>query len=587
MLRIGPGQYLSPHDIPGVRRERLGTMAERHDGVVFACERGGFEATSEGAVLGSFDGRDRRDVRLYATASRREQLLVSIHEHLHHELQWSTVWGTLSAMSGLLAEAGVFPERLGQVSHAANSAAREVHEVFATTVSVGVLGVEEGRLLLTGNDAYTGYLERGLELGGPIAAAPWQFRESAVQMLLRLLMQPAELADVAERGFGALRLRDLEASARPDHRLARVAERASAWWSTAFREILGAFPDRGGDVGDAWRRVAPGEPEQVDALKRWEEEVLIPQLRDVAAAELDRLGLRVLRQDEYLEVIAALRGSFLELAPDDWQVEVHREPRSMTDEPLGAERESGVLWPGPAALEIVSSEAFDARVDEFRHGDDSDPFAVALFLLPATYERQFGGMIDVPRDAPPVLSLAGRVRGDADGARTMPLAFIDPDLSPQQLVQSFAGECLLLTTLRVTRERAFRDAVLTTDRAYVLLDLPLRRQVGHWVQSGWTLRFRVLRLGDDVPVNLVVFRLDELNQVWFLSYRSDAGFGELAQIIDDAPEHIHGDLRIDPVEVEQIGRLTSWLLGGWWRFEEVEAWSTSIRDADEAGPPSG
>lgn len=561
-------------------------MAKRHDGVVFACERGGFEAASEGVVLGSFDGRDRRDVRLYATASRREQLLVSIHEHLHHELQWSTVWGTLAAMSGLLAEAGVASERLGQVSHAANGATRLVHEVFATTVSVGVLGVEEGRTLLTGNRAYTNYLERGLELGGPAADAPWQFRESAAQMLLRLLMQPAELADVADRGFDSLRLRDLKMTARPDGRLERVADRASAWWSTAFREILEEFPDRGGDVGDAWKRVAPEDPKQIDDLKRWEEEVLIPRLREVAAAELDRLGMPVLTQDEYLDAIDALRSSFLELAPDDWQVELHRQPRAMTDEPLGAERESGVLWPNPATLQIVSPEAFDARVDEFRHGPDSDPMSVALYLLPTTYQRQFGGMLDGLRDAPPVLSLAGRVRGDADGARIMPLAFIDPDLSPQQLLQTFAGNCLLLTTLRVTRERAFQDAVLTTDRAYVLLDLPLRRQVGHWIQSGWKLRFRVLSLGDGVPVNLVVFRLDELDHVWFLSYRSDAGFGELAQIIDDSPEQVRSDLHIDLAQVEQIGRLTSWLLSAWWRFEEVEEWSTSIRDGDGPSHPS-
>ena len=53
---------------------------------MFACERVGFEAGTAGALLGVFDGTDRRDIHLYATSSREEQLLVSLHEHLHHEL---------------------------------------------------------------------------------------------------------------------------------------------------------------------------------------------------------------------------------------------------------------------------------------------------------------------------------------------------------------------------------------------------------------------------------------------------------------------------------------------------------------------
>jgi hypothetical protein len=551
--------------------------------VAFACERDGFEVAAAGTLLGAFDGRDRRDVRLYAMATRKEQLLASIHEHLHHELQWSTAWGTLAAMSGILAEAGVDEERLTQVARTANGSARQVHEVFATTISVGVLGVETGRRLLVGNEVYSAYLNQGLAIGGPTESAPWQFRESAIQMFLRLMMQPSELADVAEHGFGAVRLRDLPATIRPDERLAVAAPLAPHWWDDTFRDLLTSFPERGGDTGGAWSRSAPQDHDEVDELKRWEESILIPRLLKTAAARLDALGIAVLDQTEYLEVIDALRSSFLEYAPDDWQVEIHREPRRMIDEPLGVERESGVLWPSPTTLEVLAPEDLDARVADLNHGTDPK-VGIALYLLPATYRRQFDGAPDVAPATPPLLALAGRVRSTGDDGRAMPLAFIRPDVGPRQLAQDYPGDCLLLTTLRVTRDRAFREDVLASEEAYVLIDLPLRRQIASWVKTGWTLRFRVLALGPDVPVNLVVFRLDELEGIWFLSYRSDAGFGELAQIIDESPEHVRGELNIEPPQIARIGVVTSWLLSAWWRLEEVEEWTTSNSTEAAAGP---
>lgn len=555
----------------------------QHAEVAFACQRDGFEVATAGTLLGAFDGRDRRDVRLYAMASREEQLLASIHEHLHHELQWSTAWGTLAAMSGILAEAGVDAERLTHVARTANDSARRVHEVFATTVSVGVLGIETGRRLLTGNSVYSAYLDQGLAIGGPPESAPWQFRESAIQMFLRLMLQPAELADVAERGFGAVRLRDLTATMRPDARLASTANLAPQWWKDIYRELLATYPERGGDRGYTWSRSAPEDPGDIDDLKRWEESILIPRLLQTAAAQLDALGIAVLDQTEYLQVIETLKSSFLEYAPDDWQVEVHREPRRMIDEPLGVERESGVLWPRPASLEVLAPEDLDARVADLNHGTEPK-LGIALYLLPATYQRQFEGAPDVAPGTPPLLALAGRVHGTDDDGRVMPLAFIRPDVGPRQLAQDYPGDCLLLTTLRVTRERAFREDVLASDEAYVLIDLPLRRQIRSWVKSGWTLRFRVLALGPDVPVNLVVFRLDELEGIWFLSYRSDAGFGELAQIIDESSEQLRGGLDIEPPQIARIGVVTSWMLSAWWRLEEIEEWTTSSRDGAAVDP---
>jgi hypothetical protein len=160
-------------------------------------------------VLGAFDGRDRRDLNVYALPDRPSQLLVSMHAMLHHELHWSTSWGLLAAMAGLLAEADPALGHLRRVATAANRACRRVHEVFASTISCGVVGVEQGRRLLAQSPVYLSYLDEGFNLGGSADRWPWQFRESSAQMLLRTLMPPAEVAELAERGLERLRVRDV------------------------------------------------------------------------------------------------------------------------------------------------------------------------------------------------------------------------------------------------------------------------------------------------------------------------------------------------------------------------------------------
>ena len=200
----------------------------------FGCEQEGFLAAQDRALLGSFDGRDARDLHAYAMPAGDAQLLVSLHEHVHHEFQWSTAWGLVAAMSGLLAAAGVDAQRLGAVAGLANRRAKDVHEVFATTLSVGALGVERSRALLSDNQRYLRYLERGLTLGGDDPTWPWQFRETAARAILVCLMQPHELLDAAARGFEGVTRRDLGKITGPDVRLARVRD-VGGWWDASSR----------------------------------------------------------------------------------------------------------------------------------------------------------------------------------------------------------------------------------------------------------------------------------------------------------------------------------------------------------------
>ncbi|WP_157129223.1 hypothetical protein [Nocardia amamiensis] len=534
----------------------------------FSCARDRFESTTHAELLGSFDGRDRRSVMLYAMRDREEQLFVSLHELLHHELQWSTGWGISSAMAGLLAESGL--DRLGRIVREMHESCRTVHETFATTISSGVVGIAVGRRMLAGNVEYTRYLDDGLRLGGQ-PAWPWQFRESAAQMLLRTTMQPAAVTAIAERGFRRLRVEDVcIPEARPDERLRRIRDIAPHWWNGVFAELSAQWPERGGDLGDEHARRLPDDPAAVMALKEWEETVLLPALLSTAGKRLAELGLPTLGQDDYLHVVEELRLSFLELAPEDWMVELFVHGRGVDDEPLGVERESAVLYRDPAVADIVAPDAFDDRVREFRTDTADGTRVVSMYSTTETLQRQFDELAeDLPSERA-VLLLMGNARR-VSGARLVPMAFVQPEVSPAALAAMFTRyRCVVLTTLRTTRYGDYRAAVLELPLSFILIDLPLKRQIATWVDQGLRAHYRMFHLGTAGRVNLVVFGVDQLPGCWFLCYRGDAGFGDLVRVLDEYADLVLSDLYVPDEVIGDIGAITTWLLTAWWRFEETE-----------------
>lgn len=533
----------------------------------FACQSGDFLATDGDSLLGSFDGRDARDLHAYAVDPGDAQLLVSVHELLHHDLQWSTGWGLIGAMAGLLATSDSDPDRLKSVANYANRQAKHVHEIFATTISAGVLGIPRGRELMAGNRQYLRYLDQGLSLGGDLQRWPWQFRESAIQMLLRSLMQPRGLLDLAEAGFERLTAADLTSVSPPDMRLRRTRT-AGGWWDSTFTELLAQHPDRGGDTGGPWARNLPNEQVAMETLRAYEETVLIPQLSETARERLRQLGIDCLDEQEYLHVAESLRISFQELAPAEWEVELLTQRRPWSHEPLGAERERIQLHPTPAVADIVSpDELGDSRFVLRGPGDQST--ILAIYLPGAAYAVQFGvqGLAAVPA----VLALAGWPRLDAEDTRHVPLALFTPDLTPADLQAAFPGlRVIILTTLTTTRNQPFRDHILGLPQAFVLIDLPLSLQISYWINDGWTIRFATIDLNSPYGLTLLLFALDELPGICFLSYRSNAGFGEVAQLLDRHPGKVTSDLLPSADLLRDITTLSSWLLSSWWRFQEAE-----------------
>jgi hypothetical protein len=530
----------------------------------FACEDG------IARLLGSFDGRDRRTLYTHSIRERPEQLLVSIHEQLHEELHWSTAWGLLAAMAGLLQYEGCGPETLGPVALLMNNSCREVHELFATTVSCGAVGVPRARELLVGNPPYLGYLQDGLALGGAAERWPWQFRESAIQMLLRTLMQPAELSDIAEKGFTRAREQDLmPRELHPDVRLEAVRPLAAGWWEQAFAQVWESHPQRGGDTGGVWARELPDDAAAMEQLKAWEETVLIPALGEAARARMRELGIAVLAQDEYLQVAEELRASFLELAPEDWQVEVFAQRRLLNEEMLGGEREGLKLADSRSRLSLCDAEELSARATEFLLDDATERYVLALLLDRAVLHRQFAALDTIPEDGPPLLAIAGPpvLRGEE---RHLPMALMRPDVTPSVLLGMFSSlPVLTLSSLRSSLHDATRLALLQLEEAYVLVDLPLRLQVASWIEQAGRVRLRLIELTGARPMNLVVLQPDGLPSLWMLAFRSDAGTGEIAQLLDRHPGRLTADLDI-PVQIaRRVGIVAGWIHGAWYLLEEM------------------
>lgn len=73
--------------------------------VVLACE-GGLAGALRSGLLGGYDGAGSWRIFVERVSGKDEHLVVQVHEAMHHELQTSTLWGSLTAMSAVLAAGG-------------------------------------------------------------------------------------------------------------------------------------------------------------------------------------------------------------------------------------------------------------------------------------------------------------------------------------------------------------------------------------------------------------------------------------------------------------------------------------------------
>jgi hypothetical protein len=152
--------------------------------------------------------------------------MTEMHEGLHHELQLGTGWGLQSSMAWLLASRGFWPYALGELFEALVADSAQMHEVFATVLSVSTFSTSQARDLLAGNNRYYGYLSRGLALVSSPDTEFRQFHLAAIGEVLRACMRPAATFGLLGRGFDQITRRGLDrerSAPRPQARGVRAA----------------------------------------------------------------------------------------------------------------------------------------------------------------------------------------------------------------------------------------------------------------------------------------------------------------------------------------------------------------------------
>ena len=159
--------------------------------------------------------------------------VVSCHEFGHAALNSSTAWGGLIQQLAL-AERFVAGELVALP--AAVAAARQVHEAYATQVSVSALAPQAGAVerLLTDQAGYARFSSIARRVGpAGDAAAGWEDADglgSARMAALAVCMQSPAVERLLERGTERFRLADVTSRDWPDRRLRTLTALAPRLW---------------------------------------------------------------------------------------------------------------------------------------------------------------------------------------------------------------------------------------------------------------------------------------------------------------------------------------------------------------------
>ncbi|WP_426502655.1 hypothetical protein ACPPVO_34120 [Dactylosporangium sp. McL0621] len=459
-------------------------------GAAFACSRGGLASV----LLGGYDGTGSWSLVTANVHDPDEQMLVETHEGLHHELQASTAFGLVASLSGQLAGRGVRRFALRETFREMVDRSQRVHEVFATTLAAGVVGVEPARRLLADNPEYGGHLAAGLRLAGP--SAPEALRVTVAAAVLRCCMAPAAIATVIDRGFGGLRRVDLTADLAPDARLARfeAADPAPAWDRLLH------------EVGEA-----PAE----DVLRACYEQ---------ARHTLDRAGLPSIAWAEQLEVAEALRAAVDEVDSElAGRLNIVAERRPVLDDGLEYDRQKVVLR---ERLPAQVTELTDPRQARESFGG---AFACAVWMSRAVLAKQFR----LPaQPALPDLVGALLTTSGHGGEPVVRLGLLPDGMTPGAVQAWLSPVPVVALTTHLTLFDQAVDARLRQARpVFVLMDLPIAWHVDDWIRQGATVRLALVPLDGPAGIELwlAAFTVDRRPGMRFLGVGGKVGMSVLVE----------------------------------------------------------
>lgn len=480
--------------------------------------------------MGGYDGAGAWLLALDNLRDGDEQLMVETHEGLHHELQASTGYGLISAMALLLSQRGFRPLVLPELFDVMVEGSRQTHEVFATTLSASLAGIRQTRSVLDGNATYLGYLERGLGLAGT-NGVPWHFRETAAASVLRCSMAPLQVFDLLETGFARMRRTGLTEAARPDRRLkAFEAAGGPDGWGAVLSQLASDYPDRGVRLGDTDRRDLP-DNEELDSLRRFEEEVVLRRCYEYVSEVLADAGMPSVAWEDQARVAHALKAAVAEVDGElSERLNVVTERRPVLDDGLEYDRQKIVLR-DRLPVELVDSTHTPGLLDAFTVGDSDDHRHVCgVWLSREVARKQFS----FPEEAelPELIVALLTVARTADGRQVVRLGLLPSTTTPRQC-QTLLGEMplLVLTSHLTLTDPSAVDVLGRVEPVFVLMDLPVAWHVDDWCGQGAHVRMGLVPLEGLASGDLLMaaFTLDRQPAFRFICIGGNVGVSLLTE----------------------------------------------------------
>jgi hypothetical protein len=550
------------------------TSAAQHDGlrlmvhrVTFSCARNGLAQTLQRGLLGGYDGAGAWVLTLPNIRDGNEQLMVEIHEGLHHELQASSGLGLISAMALLLAQRGTRPLVLKELFRRLAEDSRQTHELFATTLSASVAGVEQARTLLRGNPVYLGYLERGLALGGN-PKTPWRCRETAAAAVLRCCMAPAGVFDLLALGFGTMSGQSLPVpGGLPDDRLTAFENAGGpASWPQLLDELAADHPDQFRREQGVDRRQLPEGAEEMAELRRFDEEVLLQRCYERVRGVLDGAGLPSVSWTEQEQVARALKEAVERVDSELAQrLNVVTERRPILDDGLEYDRQKVVLQ-DPLPAQIIDATTTIGALPAFYVEDgDGAPHVCGVWLSRRVAEKQFAIPPDV-RLPDLVVALLVRARMP-DGSSVVRFGLLPSSMTPREC-QGMLGDVplLVVTTHYTLTDDDVARRLRQVQPVFALMDLPVAWHVADWLRQGADVRMALLPLEGigAAELDMVAFAVDRVPGFRFVCVGGRVGVSILVERL----RRNHGDrLTISGEMIREdaaaFSLMVSHVLGAW------------------------
>jgi hypothetical protein len=499
--------------------------------VVFRCERAGLKSL----LLGGYDGTGTWTIVRSAVSDAAEHMVVQAHEAMHHELQLSTTWGRLCALSGLLGKRSSTPRRYLDVFDAAVDSSRTVHEIYATALSDGIASQRTTRDVLADNPVYFGYRDRARRLVPQVEDVSDELRLSAVAAILRCCMHPRRALDATMTSFERLTPAMLYKADTPDQRLAAFeAHTDPARWTALLRELGAANPRLHIEI------LGRRPTEQADAAvlaQQWAWEVGEVQRRCFELAA---------------DILAASGSSSLDWTDLPFAARAAIASATAVDPELGALMRAVEGSPGPEVdvlefdrqkLELRSSLPAEwiadpgdtiALVDGFTVVDPAsgDSHVYGLWLETAMLHKQFA---DVPAiDERHSVVLVARAP-DGRGGTVARLGRLNPHTTPVR-AQELVGErpLVAITTHSFLVDESAAAIVDGASPVFVLMDLPIGHQIRHWITQASKVSWGVAPVDTEKEISALVVRTRRAPHLVFFSVGGMLAHGSLLERLRQA-----------------------------------------------------